>query len=112
MSVDSSDSAFRRTWYRRVIHTSVLELGNVDLDCVRYRPAMYPQFDTALLPWFLALRACQRRTVPVTLALLEEKSAQLAVEPGVNGYKSLTDCMCREVKRNDVISIFLVGTGA
>jgi len=34
MPVDASNSAIRRTWYRRVIYTSALELGNVDLDSV------------------------------------------------------------------------------
>jgi len=112
MPVNASDSAIRRTWYRRVIYTSALELGNLDLDPIRYRPATYPQLDAALLRWFLAVRSCGRRTVPVTVAMLKERAAELAVELGVNGFKVSKGYICRWVKRNDIRSICLVGTGA
>jgi len=49
MPVDVSDSAIRRTSYRRKLYTSALELVNVDLDSVRYRPATHPKLDAALL---------------------------------------------------------------
>jgi len=112
MPVDARDSAICRTWYRRVIYTSAMDLGNVDLDSVRYLPATYPQLDAALLRWSLAVRACGRRTVPVTVALLKERETELAAELGVNGFKASTGYICRWVKRNDVRSICLVGTGA
>jgi len=35
MPVDVSDSAICQTWNRRVIYTSAMDLGNVDLDSVR-----------------------------------------------------------------------------
>jgi len=112
MLVDASDSAICRTWYRRVIYTSAMDLGNVNLDPVRYLPATYPQLDAAFLRWSSAVRSCGSRTVPVTVALLKQKETELAVELGVNGFKASTGYICRWVKRNDVRSIFLVGTGA
>jgi len=46
--------------------------------------------DAALLRWFFAVRACGRRTVSVTVALLKGSAAELAVELGVNGFKAST----------------------
>jgi len=61
LPIKVSYNAVRNTWYRRAIHLSVLQLGNVDLDAVRYRPPTYPQLDAALLRWFFAVLACGKR---------------------------------------------------
>ncbi|KAK1865239.1 hypothetical protein I4F81_007773 [Pyropia yezoensis] len=112
MLIAVSDSAIRRTWYRRAVYTSVLQLGNVDLDAVRCRPPAYPLLDSALLRGFLAVRACGRRTVPVTVSLLKARAIELAAEMGIEGFQASTGYICRWFKRNDVCSICLVGTGA
>ena len=48
----------------------------------------------------------------MTVALLKGSAAELDVELGVNGFKASTGYIFRWVKRNDIRSIFLVGTGA
>lgn len=111
MPIAVSDSAIRRTWYRRAVYTSVLQLGNVDLDAVRCRPPAYPLLDSALLRWFLAVGACGRRTVPVAVSLLKERAKELAAEMGIEGFQTSTGYICRWFKRNVVRSIYLVGTG-
>lgn len=95
MPIAVSDSDIRRTWYCRAVYTSVLQLGKVDLDAVRCRPPAYPLLDSALLRWFLAVRACGRRTVPVTVSLLKERAKELAAEIYIEGFQASTGYICR-----------------
>jgi len=84
----------------------------VGLDAVRYRPPTYPQLDAALLRWFLAVRACGKRTVPVIVAMLKERAGQLASKMGIQDFRASKGYTCRWVKRNYIRSICLVGQGA
>lgn len=97
---------------RRTVYTSFLKLGNAGVDSVRSRPPAYTLSDSALLRWFLAVRACGRRTVPVPVSLLKERANELAAEMGIEGFEASTGYICRWVKLNDVRRICLVGIGA
>lgn len=50
--------------------------------------------------------------MPVTVSLLKERAKELAAEMGIKDFKASVGYICRWVKRNDVRSICLVGTGA
>lgn len=104
--------AIRNTWYRRERYLAAMRLDSVDLSSARFRSALHPALDAALLSWFLAVRACGRRTVPVTVELLKGRAKEIAEEMGLTDFRASTGFVCRWAKRHHVRSIALVGAAA
>ena len=81
------------------------------LDVVRARRSRFEAVDKALRAWYDGIQTMARRDLPVTLAVLEAKAAEIAAELGVTGFKASTGFVQKWAQRHSLRNVALWGQG-
>jgi len=87
------------------------ERSGEPLDVVRARRSRFEAVDKALRAWYDGIQTMARRDLPVTLAVLEAKAAEIAAELGVTGFKASTGFVQKWAQRHSLRNVALWGQG-
>lgn len=81
------------------------------LDAVRLRRSRYQAVDKALRVWFDGIQTMASSDLPVTLAVLEKKAAEIAAELGLAEFKASVGFIQKWAQRHHLRNVALWGQG-
>lgn len=76
---------------------------------VNYRGPKWPELDTLLFQWYLALYSFGHRRIPITTALLQKAAAMIAAKLGIAGFSASNGFVRGFLARHNICNLSMHG---